>query len=124
MKGKYIPRCIKAFPHLANLNLAGEDVPGEVQEVQILIGLDHYHDIINGEMIRGKEGPTAIGSRFGFILSGTMKGENKQLEKAFVTHVLKVVVTNEELYSEVKKFWELETIGVADEEEMMFGEEM
>ena len=71
MKGCYLDQCSQTFPHLVGLPLADEHNDEDMQEIHILIGLDHYHDVITGEIIRGKDWPIAVGSQFGYILSGT-----------------------------------------------------
>ena len=107
---------MKSFPHLVGLPLADEDTDEELQEVHVLIGLDHYHDIITGDIIRGKEGPMAVGSKFGYILSGAIQGAHERPSNVQLTQVLRIEeVTNEKIYSEVKKFWEIESIGIMDE---------
>ena len=116
LKESYIERCIESFPRLVSIPLADEDSNEEIQEVHVLIGLDHYYDIINGKIIRGKSGPIAVGSKFGFILSGAINGLRTIKSSTNLTHLLKIDdISNEEIYNEVKKFWEIESIGVKDE---------
>ena len=119
LRGSRLKGRVESFPHLRNLPLADEDSRSDVQEVDVLIGLDFYHDIISGETIRGGDGPVATKSIFGYIISGAIEADaQRNVAKSYLTTVLKVEhVSNEEIYSEVKKFWENEAIGIKEETE-------
>ena len=59
------------LPHLIGLNLA---LPGTTEdhfEITLLVGADHYWDIVEDHIIRGN-GPTAMQSKLGYLLSGPM----------------------------------------------------
>ena len=73
LQWNYINRYISLYPHLEGLPLADEGDNGEMQEVSLLIGLDYYHNVVIGDIIRGEEGPVAVRSKFGYILSGSVK---------------------------------------------------
>ena len=47
------------YPHLKGLIFAKSD-DSYSQEIEILIGLDHYWDIATGETIKGKDGPDSV----------------------------------------------------------------
>ena len=115
IQGSYVDYCAKTFPQLDGLSLADEDSKGNTQEVQVLIGLDHYHDIVTGELIKTENGPVAVGSKFGYILSGSIGHIHTTSNRSLNTRVLRIEnITNEDIYSAVKKFWEIESIGVID----------
>lgn len=57
---------------MKNLQLA-DDQEGP-EDIQMLIGLDNYWRVITGGTIRGKDGPVAVASKFGYILSGPVMG--------------------------------------------------
>ena len=59
---------VNKYPHLQDLELA--DRSESQDSIDILIGSDHYWDIVTGESIRGEYGPSAINSKFGWLLSG------------------------------------------------------
>ena len=71
-------------------------------------------------MLRGEDSPTAIQTRPGWVLSGPTNGavQNDQQQNNFVTtHVLKtattpVDMTNESPDGSLRRFWDLETLGV------------
>jgi len=59
------------YPQLCDLDLA--DPPGENAEViDLLIGSDHYWDIVGEELIRTNRGPNAVSSKLGWLLSGPL----------------------------------------------------
>ena len=88
--------------------------------VDILVGSDHYWNFISGRVIRGKDGPTAIHTKLGWVLSGPINGatqEERQQNNLVITPVLKstvkpVDVTNESLDGNLRSFWELESLGI------------
>ncbi|PFX11353.1 hypothetical protein AWC38_SpisGene24962, partial [Stylophora pistillata] len=60
---------VTKYPHLIDLDLADRSAI-DLDSIDILIGTDYYWDIVTGESIRGEFGPTAINSKFGWLLSG------------------------------------------------------
>ena len=52
--------CQENFEHLANLILADSSDDNCLLEIDILIGSDHYLDIVTSEVRRGQIGPVAI----------------------------------------------------------------
>ncbi|XP_011408774.2 PREDICTED: uncharacterized protein LOC105315733, partial [Amphimedon queenslandica] len=59
--------CIRGYDHLKDLDLADPGTNGDVIELDILIGLDYYWDIVSGEVLRGDSGPTATYSSLGWL---------------------------------------------------------
>ena len=57
------------LPHLQTLPLAHPVTPEENFEISLLIGVDHYWDLVGDHIIRGT-GPTAMSSKLGYLLSG------------------------------------------------------
>ena len=64
---------IGGYPHLQELQLSEflQDEP--VDHIDILIGSDHYWDVVTGDISRENDGPVAIDSKFGWLLSGPLK---------------------------------------------------
>ena len=60
---------VSDYPYLQDLDLANSPMD-ERQRIDVLIGSDHYWDFITGEVIPGKNGPVAMSSKFGWVLSG------------------------------------------------------
>ena len=120
---------LEEYPHLRGLNLA--DTPSMSDssdvEVDILIGADYYWKIITGTTKRGaKPGPVAVLTRLGWVLSGPVIQENQRNPSCTTnlnaTHVLRIdaepVITNptDSLYNQLEKLWDLETLGIRDNE--------
>ena len=65
-----LPSKVKVnYPHLEGLALA-DSLDDSCGDIDILIGSDYYWDLVSGETIRGDSGPTAVSSKFGWLLSG------------------------------------------------------
>ena len=58
------------YPHLQDLEFAENFNNDGHDTIDVLIGSDYYWDIITNESIRADSGPTAVSSKFGWILSG------------------------------------------------------
>ena len=87
-------------------------------DVDILIGSDHYWNLVTGHTIRGSQGPTAVHTKLGWVLSGPVgsgHAEDLQRNNLVTTHVLNCAtepVSYEGLEGELKKFWDLESLGI------------
>ena len=113
------------YPHLTGLELANSVEHGD-QEIGILIGADHYHDIVLGEVIKGSSGPVAIRSKLGWLLSGPTVSQNEKVtacSNVISTPVLDILpskdeVTNEnqEITESLKSFWQHESMGLVENE--------
>ncbi|XP_071136873.1 uncharacterized protein [Mytilus edulis] len=66
-----ISQTSRSLPHLSGLKLADYVHSGDRFEINLLIRADHYWDIIEDKVIRGN-GPTAVQSNIGYLLSGSM----------------------------------------------------
>ncbi|XP_022792234.1 uncharacterized protein LOC111331393 [Stylophora pistillata] len=106
--------------HLRELELADYSTGEDDIMVDILVGSDWYWKLVSRKVLRGEDGPTAIQTRIGWVLSGPTNGamQNDQQQNNFVTtHVLKtatkpVDITNESLDGTLQRFWDLESLGV------------
>ena len=111
----YISRC----DYIRTQDLADPVVEGEVN-VDILVGLDHYWDLVTGETVRVNEGPTAVYSKLGWLLSGPLSSSSR----ALVTHVLtacaKTYQEKKGLEAQLKEFWELEAIGIKENDDTLY----
>ena len=114
--------CAPFGKHLVNLEFADcfED-KGSVT-VDVLIGLDLYYSFLTGGIRRGKEGPVAICSIFGWILSGALdvNGNNETFVQLNSTHCLKVNtgVMDESDYNlneVLNRFWKVDNSGIDNE---------
>ena len=62
---------IAELPYLKGLQLPNPITAGEQFEVTLLIGADHYWQVVEDHIIRG-QGPTAMKSKLGYLLSGPL----------------------------------------------------
>ena len=76
------------FPRLDGLEFA--DQFDDNNSIEVLIGSDNYWDIVSGETVKGKNGPTAVSSKFGWLLSGPLNDQT-----ASNTVITNVIVTGE-----------------------------
>ncbi|XP_071170914.1 uncharacterized protein [Mytilus edulis] len=81
-----IPLTIRRLPHLRELKLAHSVQSTERFEIDLLIGADHYWDIIEDKVIRGK-GPTAVQSKIGYLLSGPINKHINQSSAVLVNDI-------------------------------------
>ncbi|KAL1226652.1 CCHC-type zinc finger nucleic acid binding protein [Trichinella spiralis] len=99
------------WEHLHGLKLA-DIFPRERTEIDVLIGIDFYNRLLFKERIVGGDAlPEAVNSPFGWILSGNIPadvGSGKCI-------TLLVKTENEYSEDDLRRFWDLEIIGVADD---------
>ena len=104
--------------HLSELDLADYCCTTEPLDVDMLIGLDHYWKLVTGKVIHEGDGPIAMQTRLGWVLSGPVPGLLCQTTCNLVsTHLLMVDAympeeSGQSLDSTLKKFWDLESLGV------------
>ena len=89
--------------------LAGSYPHSSVQ-VDTLIGADHYYSFVTGICKRGEtpESLVAVESRLGWILAGTVDSYSKHAPS------MQTTVENSEVTACLRRFWELESIGIAE----------
>ena len=99
-----------------NNNLIPDDT------IDVLIGSDYYWDVVTGDIIRGNGGPVAIHSKFGWLVSGPLKGINAHVNNVIVELIIEgspvpniSIDENLELVNSLKQFWETESIGITKE---------
>ena len=116
---------IARYSHLEGLEFADENLDnedGSATNIDILIGSDYYFDIVTGEIQRGDDGPVAVNSEFGWIVSGRAYSKCATNEES-MTHLIveKTDVVSlhpwdkdgdESLTSAVKRFWDTESLGI------------
>lgn len=109
---------LNIYPHLQDLELADRSEIGQ-DAIDILIGWDYYWDIVTAESIWGENGPTAINSKFGWLLSGPTNSSPCETNVVSNLIIVGEALLNETIKtSEIKKmlktFWETESIGMVD----------
>ena len=121
--------CPERYSHLKGLNLAdvklSESDEPEHDNIDILIGCDYYFDIVNNEMVRDEgRGPVAVGSKFGWIVSGPTMREDMNDESSMVHLIIEgnelasqssyVQNKDGELIETLRTFWDTESIGITN----------
>ena len=98
--------------HLLGLTLA-EPLTSHNNDlsVSILIGQDHMRELIDGRIRKGDNGPVALGSHFGWILSGPSE-EGVPSANSIMTNF---VHTSQTVKAQLEDLWELEAIGISAE---------
>ncbi len=109
------------YPHLQGLQLA--DSFDTDDHVDVLIGSDHYWDIVGSDTVRGESGPVAVDSKFGWILFGPT--DNALTDEATVTNLIisgngkpPLETTCDPLVATLRTFWETEAFGIKGEMEI------
>ncbi|XP_064622006.1 uncharacterized protein LOC135484434 [Lineus longissimus] len=74
-------------------------------EISLLIGADHYWNIVGNHNVRGK-GPIAVSSKLGYLLSGP--------NPTVTTSVFSTNVMNASVATQLEKFWDIESTGITD----------
>ena len=95
-----------------NLQLADNSGDGSPIEVDLLLGANYYWQLTTGEVRRGDDGPVAVGTKLGWVLSGPAPMADHSL---LTTHTLRVASHEEEsLNDTLCSFWELESLGISE----------
>ena len=72
-----VPMEIDRYPHLQDLDLADASPSEHSSDAHMLIGSDYYWNVIIGDLKRSNNGPVAVSSKFGWLLSGTVKSKGR-----------------------------------------------
>eukprot|EP00731_Ephydatia_muelleri_P024188 Em0016g459a len=125
LTGQHVTYAAEQNSYLSGLELADPTQPDDhILEINILLGADLYWSFVTNKIKRSSgNGPTALFTKFGWVLSGPISGSHSEISSAsslLVTHTLNAAVSTRteesELEKQVKLFWEVETLGVKDEE--------
>ena len=107
---------IQTIPHLRGLPLAHPVTSDEDFEISLLIGADHYWDIVKDTVIRG-QGPTAVESKLGYLISGPLQ-TNCVNRTDTVVNLLQTLSSTTAAERDLEHFWSLESIGISPPAEM------
>ena len=95
-------------------------------EIDVLIGGDFYWKVFTGKVARGENGPIGLETKVGWVLSRVVGERKNETHTNFIshTHVLKIANARslKNLDKNVKKFWDLESIGIKENEKSMYQE--
>ena len=98
---------LKDFLHLKGLKLAHPVTSTEQFTINLLIGADHYWDVVEDHIIKGN-GPTAMGSKLGYLLSGPLGEATPRNTTANILHVATQPTPDPDL----QRFWTVESLGI------------
>ena len=115
---------VEQYSHLHDLDLAdvdsSDDHPSDA--VDILIGSDYYWDAVIGDVARGKGGPVAVKSKFGWLLSGPVRPTLAENNHTVSNLILEgpgetgLPENNDiKLVDNLRQFWDTEAIGISPE---------
>ena len=109
------------YPHLHGLKLA--HYSNSEDSIDVLIGSDYYWDFVTSEIVRGDFGPTAVNSKFGWLLSGPTESViNQETTMTNLTTAGKsnslFDYTQDALVDTLKQFWETKSIGIKEVSEI------
>ena len=109
------------YKHLADLNLADYSRVGDELQIDVLIGSDHYWQLVTGQVIHGQSGPTAIDTHLGWVLSGPVCSDANLRDLHYPAHSMLVHTSDESSMDNVlKNFWELESLGILPAEPSVY----
>lgn len=119
--------CVEKYDHLARLELADFSDGKTGMDVDLLVGADYYWELITGTTRRGKEGPVAIHTKVGWVLSGPAPSveQDQQSTSLITTHTLRIGALQHDLESldeTLQSFWDLESLGIKDPDRSVFTE--
>ncbi|XP_028407170.1 uncharacterized protein LOC114529555 [Dendronephthya gigantea] len=113
---------LKRYPHLKGLALADTD-PRSGATIDILLGADQWSQIMKGGIKRGdSQSPMAMNSVFGWLLSGPTGVERSKSCNASTHHATTKILEDYPNFV-LKKFWNLEAIGVTEAPKIQSAEE-
>ena len=104
---------IQTIPHLRGLKLAHPVTSDENFAISLLIGADHYWDLVNDTVIRGP-GPTVVASQLGYLVSGPL--QTNSVDHAYTDtaiNLLQTLSSTREVERNLEHFWSLESLGIS-----------
>ena len=112
---------VSKYAHLKCLDLADS---GSLRrgDIDILIGSDYYWQVVTGDIVNGDSGPVAMGSIFGWLLSGPVDLPSIDC----TSHSLVIIgkdqctlqgIKDDPVAQMLKRFWENESIRILDTSE-------
>ena len=111
-----ISLCANSYKHLSELRLADSSDGNSLMDVDLLVGSDYYWKLTTGRVSRGENGPVAVETRLGWVLSGPIPLVEQSMN-LMTTHTLRVDTHEEsKLDDTLRAFWELESLGITGSE--------
>jgi len=103
--------CVTHLPHLQSLTPAHPLTTDKEFDISLLLGVDHYWDIVGDNIIRG-DGSTAVESKLGYLLSGLAPVTTGQfLTSTNINSFMMLTASTGEF--NLERFWDrLQSMGV------------
>ena len=120
-----LPNKIKVadYVHLEGLDFADNFDNTDRESIDVLIGSDYYWDFVTGDSIKGDQGPTAVYSKFGWLLSGPTYDQSSSIavsSNLIISGGCNLMFgEHDELVESMKKFWESESVGIIPEDQSL-----
>ena len=108
---------VQTIPHLKGIQLAHPVTSDENFEILLLIGEDQYWDIVKDMVIRG-QGPTAVESKLGYLISGPLQIKCMVNRTDTVVNLLQTLSCTSVAERDLEHFWFLESVGISPTAEM------
>ena len=118
ISGQVIELVKETFERIG-LDLADETDGNGVADVDVLVGADFYWQFFTGETMHEHNGPVALNTVLGWVLSGPCDIMNSHVTtNLMATHVLRIDTNpmdelnkrDESLIQNISKFWEIEEV--------------
>ena len=128
ISGQSTAYAVNNYKDLASLEFSDYSQGDSDLKVDILVGLDQYWKLVTGKIIHCPNGPTAVHTRLGWVLSGPVQGSSLVTSSVnlITTHSLRVDAYQQQmestLESQLKMFWDLESLGVRPNEPSVYDE--
>ena len=111
------------YAHLDGLGLADFNQEESDDSIDVLVGADHYWDLVTGDVVKGEDGPTAIDSKLGWLLSGpaeSSSSDESTTSNLILTqndpHFSISSTEDSKLADSLRRFWETESIGISEQQ--------
>ena len=105
-------RNVTSLPYLHGLKLAHPLTGEDIFSISLLIGADKYWDIVGNRVVRG-DGPTAVQSKIGYLLSGPLPTSTTDT----ATDCIMNIITPPRDTNDLECFRKLETLGIQSEKD-------
>ena len=111
---------VEKYGFLQNLQLANQWY-SESTNINLLIGSDTHWEFVTGEIKRDNDCTLVVQkSIFGYLVSGPLTKTNSSKPKSPL-HVMKIVCKQDNCLNEkINWFWDLDTIGISDNETSVY----
>ena len=119
LSGQDISFASSEFSHLSNLELADSNEYSSDVSVDVLVGLDYYHQFISGKITMGElgdSGPVALESVLGWILSGPLCNSRDVSVHCNYVHTMRCSAQESSSLTDIlDRFWKVEDVNTKED---------